>query len=63
MPDNSAAIAKIEAILNTGATSVTTDGTTVNYDFEELRRRLKELRNTDPALKRSRIGQIDLSNS
>jgi hypothetical protein len=63
MPDNSAAIAKIEAILNTGATSVTTDGTTVNYDFDELRRRLKELRNTDPAYRRSRIGQIDLSNS
>lgn len=63
MPDNSAAIAKIEAILNVGATSVTTDGTTVNYDFEELRRRLKELRNTDPNFRRSRIGQIDLSNS
>lgn len=63
MPDNSAAIAKIEAILNAGATSVTTDGTTVNYDFDELRRRLKELRNTDPAYRRSRVGQIDLSNS
>jgi hypothetical protein len=63
MPDNSAAIAQIEAILNNGATSVTIDGTTVNYDFAELRRRLKELRNTDPAYRRSRIGQIDLSNS
>jgi hypothetical protein len=63
MPDNSAAIAQIEAILNNGATSVTTDGTTINYDFAELRRRLKELRNTDPAYRRSRIGQIDLSNS
>ncbi len=49
MPDNSAAIAKIEAILNTGATSVTTDGTNINYDLAELRRRLKDLRNTDPA--------------
>jgi hypothetical protein len=63
MPDNSVAIAQIENILNIGATSVTVDGTTVNYNFEELRRRLKELRNTDPAYRRSRIGQIDLSNS
>lgn len=63
MADNSATIAKIEAILNTGATSVTTYGSTINYDFAELRRRLNELRNTDPAYRRSRIGQIDLSNS
>ncbi|MBL8853313.1 MAG: hypothetical protein JNK57_05000 [Planctomycetaceae bacterium] len=49
MTDNSAASAKIEAILNTGATSVTTDGTAINYDFAGLRWRLKDLRNTDPA--------------
>lgn len=63
MPDNSAAIAKIEAILNAGASTVSTDGTTVTYNFAELRRRLKELRQADPAFKRPRIGQIDLSNT
>lgn len=63
MPDNSAQIAKIEAILNTGATSVTTDGTTINYDFAQLRKRLRELKATDPAFRRRRFGQIDLSNS
>jgi hypothetical protein len=63
MPDNSVEIAKIKAILNTGAKTVVTDGTTVNYDFAELRRRLKELMAEDPAYRRSRVGQIDLSNS
>lgn len=47
MADNSAAIAKIQAILRAGARQVTIDGTTVTYDFDELRRQLHHLQATD----------------
>jgi hypothetical protein len=47
MADNSAAIAQIQTILNNGATRVLIDGQTVEYNFPQLRRRLRELLATD----------------
>lgn len=47
MPDNSAKIAEIEEILNSGATSTSVDGLSVSIDLEALRRRLIELKRTD----------------
>ena len=43
MADNSTSIAEIRAILRQGARTVTIDGQTVVYDFDELRRELREL--------------------
>lgn len=45
--DNSAQIAKLQAILRAGAESVTVDGTTVRYDLAEVRRQLRELMASD----------------
>ena len=56
-------IAKLEAILDAGVRSVSSDGTSVQYDPAEIRRRLAVLRResdgTSP--KRPRNSQIDLS--
>lgn len=64
MPDNSAEIAKIRKILRTGATSASIDGRTVQYDFDELRRQLRELIETDDALQGQRplVSRIRLGN-
>jgi len=63
MADRSAEIARLEAILNAGARSVTTDGQKVDYDLDAIRRRLAELRaeddNTLP--KRPRAASIRLT--
>lgn len=47
MPDNSAKIAELQAILQAGANSVSVDGTTVAYDLAEVRRQLRELMAND----------------
>lgn len=47
MADNSTEIEAIEAILNSGATSVSVDGMSQTVDLAQLRKRLIELRNTD----------------
>jgi len=64
MPDNSAQIAELESILNTGAKKITTDGQSVEVDLAQVRRRLAELRATDTATaaadKRVRSAQIKL---
>ncbi len=45
-----AEIAELEAILNTGVSSVFVDGQKVTYDLQAVRRRLLELkRQQDPA--------------
>jgi hypothetical protein len=49
--DNSERIAEIREILRTGASSVNTDGTAVTFDFDALRRELRELEGTDDILK------------
>lgn len=43
MTDHSERIAEIQEILRTGASSVSTDGTSVHYDFDQLRQELREL--------------------
>ena len=62
MADNSAEIAKLEAILNAGATSVSIEGETVNYDFAEIRRQIGDLKRTDTneKKKRSTLSRIRL---
>lgn len=37
------AIAALESLLNAGTQSVSVDGTSVNFDMAEVRRRLREL--------------------
>ena len=62
MADNTAAIAQLEAILQAGASSVVVDGQAVTYDLKSIRRRLRELKNTDDdATKRPPALSIDLS--
>jgi LPS sulfotransferase NodH len=63
MANNTAKIAELEDILQTGATSATIDGRTVHYDFDEIRRQLRELRANDdsqrgrrPVISRIRLG-------
>ena len=59
-------IEAIEAIQDVGAKSVSVDGVTTQFDFEQLRRRKRELdaASNDPAAKarRPRSSSIDLSN-
>ncbi len=61
--DNSLKIAKIKAILEAGATSVSVDGTSVTYDFEQLRTQLRQLQLADDAQKGQRpvVFSLDLS--
>lgn len=54
MADHSARIAEIQAILRLGVTAVTTDGTTVNYDLEALRRELRDLMADDDTYRSQR---------
>jgi len=54
-------IAKLEAILNEGTSRVTVDGMTVQYDLDEVRQRLNELKAKQDATKRPRAASIDLS--
>jgi len=54
-------IAELEGILNAGANRLTTDGLTVSYDLEKIRRRLAELKERQEAGTRPRAAAIDLS--
>lgn len=45
--DNSKRIAEIEEILRAGASQVSFDGTTVTFDFDQLRRELRQLESED----------------
>jgi polyphosphate kinase len=47
MADNSARIAELEAILQSGVSSYTNDGTTVSHDLGEVRKELRRLRAED----------------
>ena len=61
MADNSAEIAEIEAILNSGASSITIDGNTTRWDLNALRKRLVDLKATDDnSNKRNRLLTINL---
>ncbi len=54
-------IAALEAIQNAGAGRVTTDGLTVSFDLDEIRRRLAALRDKADQAKRPRVARINLS--
>lgn len=50
MADNTEQIAALRAILRAGAEQVATDGTSVRFDLETVRRELRELIATDDTL-------------
>lgn len=54
MANNTAKIAELEAILQSGATSVTVDGVVTQIDLAEVRRQLRELRASDDTQKKRR---------
>jgi hypothetical protein len=58
---NETEIARLEAILNGGATDVSTDGVRVVTDHASIRRRLAELKRMDDVSRRPVVSQIDLS--
>lgn len=60
MADHSVRIAQIETILRNGVRSVTNDGTTIHYDFNALRKELRELRAADDANKGRRPQFVDI---
>lgn len=64
MSDNSTRITEIKAILAEGVSSVTRDGTVVNWDLDQLRRELRELEATDDRSrgKRPVAASINLGN-
>jgi len=63
MPDNSAEIAKLEALLNRGTEKTVVDGTVVERDLDQVAARLRQLRLTDDTQKTRRpiASSIDLS--
>ena len=62
MADHSAEIARIKAVLNTGAEEVVVDGQRTKFDLAALRQRLRELEADDDAsaVKRPRAATIHL---
>lgn len=62
--DNTARINEIRDILRAGAAAVTTDGTSVTFDFDALRRELRELEAQDDRQKGKRpvASSISFSN-
>lgn len=65
MADHSTRIAEIQNILRAGASSITTDGVSVSYDFDSLRRELRQLMAEDDthAGRRPTIATVDLRNA
>jgi len=62
MADNSTKIATLQAVLDTGATTMTVDGITVAVDHASIRKRIAALREADPTLNhaRPRASKINL---
>lgn len=60
-PDYSTEIARLEAIVNSGTTSVSTDGLTTMFSLEQAKQRLAELKRLqgDPGAKR-KISRLDI---
>jgi hypothetical protein len=54
MADNTAKIAEIRALLQTGASSVSTDGEHTAFDLESLRQELQRLEAEDATLQTRR---------
>jgi len=63
MADNSVRIAQLRAILEGGITALSTDGTSAQYDLDQIRQELNRLEATDAAsqLRRPRIASVNLS--
>lgn len=61
MPDNSAEIARLKAILNSGAKSGMVDGEAVTFDTESIRKQLALLQGTDDTTRgqRPRVSSIN----
>ena len=49
MADNTAAIARLQAMLDTGATTAVIDGVTLTVDPKAIRKRIRELTLSDDA--------------
>lgn len=62
MADNTTRIAEIQAILRAGVRTVANDGTSITYDFAELRKELRQLMQEDDTQKgrRPAISRIKL---
>lgn len=56
-------IAALEAILDTGAAKVQTEGANVSFNADAIRRRLAALRDQADTSKRPRVGRINLSSA
>lgn len=54
---------RLQAILATGAKSVSADGTRVDYDLAYVRKRIEELQRQLDGRKRPRMVVLDLRNS
>ena len=63
MPDNSAKIAELEALIQGATRRVTTDGTTTDFDLDKAREELRRLREQDTTQRGRRpvISTINLS--
>lgn len=63
MADNSARIAELEAILRSGVTTRTINGTTTTVDLTVIRQQLTSLRQQDDtqAIRKPRIASMNLS--
>ena len=62
MADHSVEIARLEALLSTGARSISVDGVSTTLDPESIRQRLRQLKADDDAHRgrRPRITSMDL---
>jgi len=63
MADNTTRIAELRAILESGETSIASDGTSVQYDLKQIRQELNRLLQTDDTnrLIRPRLSSVNLS--
>jgi hypothetical protein len=64
MPDNSAKIAELRTLLESGVSSSSVDGVSTSIDRESVRKELRRLEQADDTarLKRPVCASIDLSN-
>lgn len=64
MPDYSEEITRLEAIVNSGLSEVSTDGSRARYDIAEARKRLAELRTLQgEGQSRPRVARLNLENT
>lgn len=53
-------IAELEVVLNVGAKSVAVDGIKTDYDLDQVRRRIRELKAEQDPAARPRVAQVDM---